>query len=134
MSRSMASMSRIPASSPSATAFTSRSSTRTSSSTFGYRSMNRGSTRARTSDTATVGTVSLTRPVTSPRLALTVFSDSSAWSTAGPAFSSRRCPASVSATLREVRASSVTPRRVSSWRTDWLRAEVETPRSLAAAE
>ena len=81
---------------------------------------------------ASVGAESRTLPVTSPGFADTVRSDSSACSTAGPAFSSRRCPASVSATVREVRMSNVTPRRTSSCRTDWLKAEVETPRSLAA--
>ena len=113
--------------------FTNRFSTWTSTSTFGYRSMNRGSSRARTSATADVGTESRTRPVTSPGRTDTVFRDSSAWSTAAPAFSSRRCPASVSATVRDVRVSSVTPRRASSCRTDWLSAEVDTPRCLAAA-
>ncbi len=47
-------------------------------STFGYRSMNRGSSRARTSATADPGTESRTRPVTSPGRTDTVFRDSSA--------------------------------------------------------
>ncbi len=127
MSRSMASASRMPASSPSSTMSTKRFSTWISTSTFGWRSANRGSTRARTSSTAMAGTDSRTRPVTSPGRADTVFRDSSAWSTAAPAVSSRRRPASVSATLREVRPRSVTPRRASSCRTDWLSAEVDTP-------
>ena len=114
MSRSMASLRRMPASSPSATMFTNRFSTWISTSTFGCRSMNAGSTRAATSATAGVGTESRTRPMTSPGRADTVLRDSRAWSTAAPAFSSRRCPASVSATVREVRVSKVTPRRASS--------------------
>src|SRR6266571_9401754 len=95
--------------------------------------MNRGSTSARMSETAAAGTESRTRPVTSPGWTDTVFSDSSACSTAGPACSSSRCPASVSATLREVRVKSDTPSRASSWRTDWLSAEGDTPSSRAAA-
>jgi len=133
MSRSMASTSRMPASNPPPTMSTSLSSTQTSSSTFGYRSTNRGSTRARISVTALLGTVSLTRPVTSPGRAVTVFSDWSACSTAGPAFSSRCCPASVSAMLRDVRVSSAMPRRSSSCLTDWLSADFDMPRSFAAA-
>ena len=117
MSRSMDSVSRMPASSPSATMSTNRSSTGTSTSTFGYRVMNRGSTCARMSETDAAGTESRTLPVTSPGRTETVFSDSSACSTAGPACSSSLRPASVSATLREVRVKSDTPSRASSWRT-----------------
>mgnify|MGYP001553466296 CR=1 FL=1 len=47
-------------------------------------------------------------------VAVTDFSDSSACSTAGPAVSRSRCPASVSATLRDVRVSNATPTRASS--------------------
>jgi hypothetical protein len=61
--------------------------------------------------------------VTSPGRVDTVFSASRAWSTAAPEVSSSRCPVSVSATVREVRVSSVTPRRASSCRTDWLSAD-----------
>jgi hypothetical protein len=64
--------------------------------------------------TAPLGTVSRRRPVISPGRAVTVFSESSAWSIAGPAFSRRRWPASVSATLRDVRVSRATPSRSSS--------------------
>ena len=71
--------------------------------------------------------------MTSPARAETFLSDSSACSTAGPACSSSRWPASVGVTFRDVRDSNVTPSRVSSWRTDWLSAEVETPNSRAAA-
>jgi hypothetical protein len=48
-----------------------------------------------------------------------------------PACSSSRRPGSVSATLLVVRDSNVTPRRASSYRTDWLRAEEEIPGSDA---
>ena len=46
-------------------------------STLGCRTANTGSRRPRTIVTAAVGTVSRTRPVTSPRFAVTVLSDSS---------------------------------------------------------
>lgn len=64
----MASISRIPASSPSATMFTNRSSTRMSSSTFGYRSMNRGSKRASKSVDRRHGEPNPAGDFTAPRL------------------------------------------------------------------
>ncbi len=91
-----------------------------------------GTTFVSTCSAAIADTVMRMRPVTAPGVAVTDLSDSSAWSIAGPAWSNNRRPASVSATLRDVRCSSGTPTRSSSCRTDWLNAEVDTPSSRAA--
>src|SRR5882672_7411762 len=132
MSRSRNSSRRTPASKPSATMSTRRLSTWTSTSTFGWRAMNRGSTGLMTKGTASAGTVIRICPVSSPSRADAALIASSAWLIAGPACSKRRLPAAVSATLRVVRESNVTPSFASSWRTAWLSADGEIPSSDAA--
>jgi len=95
--------------------------------------VNTGNSFASACETATIGTVRRSRPVIAPSFTVIALSDSSARSTAGPASRSNRSPAAVGATLRDERASRLTPSLVSSCRTDWLSAELEMPSSRAAA-
>ena len=71
-----------------------------------------------TSGTAMPGTDSRRRPTTSPGRADTPLRASNTCPRLGPALSTRRRPASVSATLRVVRVRSTTRSCASSWRTE----------------
>jgi hypothetical protein len=132
MSRSMASLSRTPASKPSSTMSTRRSSIAISISTRGWRARNAGTTGSIANGTAVRGIVSRSRPTASPGFADTSVSAASACSSPGPALPMSRLPASVREKLRVVRASRTTRSCSSSWRTAWLTADLDTPSSRAA--
>ncbi len=78
------------------------------------------------------GTDNRSRPTVSPGCAATSARAATSCPTDGPAPSTRRLPASVSETLRVVRARSTTRSCSSSCRTAWLTADLETPSSRAA--
>lgn len=81
---------------------------------------------------AAFAAVKRTRPTTSPGFDETSASAARICASAGPTVSARRFPASVSDTLRVVRAKRTTRRSFSSCATFWLTADRETLGSRAA--
>src|SRR6266446_4946152 len=86
-----------------------------------------------TIDSARRGTFRRRRPLTRPLTARMRSTRSEISCRAGAALATKAAPASVSATLRVVRANSGTPNRSSTRRTAWLTAEGPMPSSEAAA-